>query len=334
MSLRELKILAAVTVTTLLLALLTLSLKMSAQHDERLGQLWLDGLDVNAVHRIEITGPNNQEVALERRAQGWTVVQREHYPARISMIRTLLLDVSEARLFERKTDDAEQHAQLGLGKIGQPQAQGQQIKLIGGGVRVIRIGTQPSGRNATYVRHSNEEQAWLVDRTFTIPMEPRRWLEPELLDIRLEQMHRITITHADGEKVRGERDAEEVRFAPLNLPSGKVLKNEMALNRIASAITSLSLEDVMSATEAGAHVRDAKTRIEYDLYEGYILKAQLFAIEEQRYAYFTVQVKDGARQEYRDAAAALAARLEGWAFRIPSFAYDSMALRWADLTED
>ena len=124
-------------------------------------------------------------------------------------------------------------------------------------------------------------------------MEPRRWLEPELLDISLNQMHRITIVHTDGEEILSERAREEARFVPLNLPEGKVLKNEMAMNRIASAITSLSLEDVMPEEEAQEYLRDSQTRIEYDLYEGYILAAQLYAIEEQRYAYFTVQIKEG-----------------------------------------
>ena len=169
MSFRELQVLIVITAAILFSALWVINMKHSVQHDERLGQLWLEGFDVNTVRRIDITGPNSQEVSLERRADGWGVVQREHYSAQIGMIRKLLLSMSEAKLFERKTDDAEQHAKLGLGEIDQPQARGQQIKLTGDGERVVRIGTQPSGRSATYVRHGNEDQAWLVDRTFTIP---------------------------------------------------------------------------------------------------------------------------------------------------------------------
>jgi len=333
MSLRELKILAAITAATVLLAALMYSLKHTGGHDEYLETLWLEGLDINAIHRIEISGAGNQQVSLERRARGWGVVERGFYPVQIGVVSTLVLDLTGAELLERKTDDPEQHAKLGLGPIDKPDAQGQLLKLIGDEVQVVRIGTRPEGRNVTYVKHDGDLQAWLVDRTFNISLEARKWLEPELLDIGMEHMHRIKIVHPDGETIKAKRVADAARFDPLNIPAGKTLKNELALNRVASAITSLSLEDVMLADEARKHLKNTP-RVEYEMYEGYVLKAQLFSLEEKHYAHFEVQIKDDASTAHRQAAQQLADRLKGWVFRIPSFAYDSMSLRWGDLTQE
>ena len=65
--------------------------------------------------------------------------------------------------------------------------------------------------------------------------------------------------HPDGERIEGQRaeEAADVKFTVLNLPEGAALKNEYALSRMASAITSLSLEDVMPASQAEVYLEDA-----------------------------------------------------------------------------
>lgn len=334
---REFKILAAVTGAMLVLTVVAYAVFHRTAGHEYAGKLWLEALDVNAVTRIDVRGPEPAEqVTLDRRPEGWGVAQRRHYPAQVGMIRRLLLDLSEAKLFERKTDDPEQHAQLGLGRIDESGAVGQRVVLHFGDDRlVVRIGAKPSGRNATYVRVADDDQAWLVDRTFAIPAEPRRWLEPTLMDIGMEGIERIRIEHPDGEVVEGRRTADdgEVRFEMLRMPAGRSLKNAFILNRAAGSIASLSLEDVMPAEQARKHLLKAP-RITYTMRSGYVLEAQLFAVDIARYARFAVRVQEEAGDEVRAEAERLAAHVRDWAFRIPSFAYDSMALRWSDILEE
>ncbi len=337
MNAREFKILAALTGTMLVLTIMAYSVFHRTADHEYAGELWLEALDVNTVTRIEVHGPEEAEqVSLERRPEGWGVVQRRHYPAQVGMIRRLLLDLSEAKLFERKTDNPEQHAQLGLGRIDEPGAVGQQVALhFEGGGLTVRIGSRPSGRNSTYVRTAGDDQAWLVDRTFTIPAEPRRWLEPTLLDIGMEQIERIRIEHPDGEVIEGQRATDEggVRFDVLRVPAGRSLKNEFILSRAAGSIASLSLEDVMPVDQAREYVQDA-SRITYAIQRGYALEAQLFVRDIERYAVFSIRVQEDAAEEARAEAEQLAGHVRDWAFRIPSFAYDSMVLRWSDILNE
>ena len=336
MNRRELIILAVLTGAVLFLTASMYNIRYQSGDQEYMGTLWLENLDINAVTRIDVIGPGNMpQVSLERRPEGWGVVQRQHYPANVGAIRSLLLDLSEVELLERKTSDPAQHAQLGLGGIERLEAKGQQITLHSAeSARSVRIGASPDGRSATYVRSVGDDQGWLVDRTFTIPGEPRRWLDPELLDIGMEHIRRMEVVHPDGERIEGQRaeGAGDVKFTVLDLPEGAVLKSEYALNRMASAITSLSLEDVMPASQAEVHLEDA-ARARYEFYQGYSLEARLFPVDVERYARFAVHLGEDMSDEDRTRASMLARHLEDWAFRIPSFAHDSMALRWADILE-
>lgn len=336
MNRRELGTLAILTGVVLLLTAAMYNIRYQSGDQEYIGSLWLENLDINSVTRIDVTGPGSMpQVTLERRPEGWGVVQRQHYPANVGTIRSLLLDLSEAKLLERKTRDPAQHAQLGLGGIERLEAKGQQVALhSAGGTRSVRIGANPDGRSATYVRKADDDQGWLVDRTFTIPDEPRRWLDPELLDIGMEHIRRMEVVHPDGERIEGQRaeEAADVKFTVVNLPEGAMLKNEYALNRMASAIASLSLEDVMPASQAEVYLEDAAWAW-YELYRGYSLEVRLFPVDVERYARFAVHLGEDMSDEDRTRASMLARHLEGWAFRVPSFAHDSMALRWADILE-
>lgn len=337
MNRRELSILTVLTGVVLLLTVVMYNIRHQSGDQEYMGTLWLEDLDINAVTRIDVTGPGNMpQVTLERRPEGWGVAQRQHYPANVGAIRSFLLDLSEAKRLERKTSDPAQHAQLGLGDIERLDALGQRVTLhTADSARAVRIGTSPEGRSATYVRNADDDQGWLVDRDFTIPDEPRRWLDPGLLDIGMEQVSRMEIVHPDGERIEGQREegAADVKFTVLGLPEGAALKSEYALNRMASAITTLSLEDVMPASQAEVYLEDA-ARARYDFYPGYSLEVYLFSVDVERYARFVVHLEEDMSEEDRVQAELLARHLEDWAFRIPSFAYSSMALRWSDILEE
>ena len=332
---RELGILALATAAMAALAAAALHLHHRPAADGG-GEPWLAGLDVNAVTRVDLYGAGRTlQVSLERRPEGWGVVQRQHYPAAIGRLRTLLLDLAEARQLERKTDDPAQHAQLGLGDIAAADAGGRLLELVTPDrVWRLRLGAPASGRSATYARFADQDQCWLIDRTFALDAAPRRWLEPALLDIGMQRVRGFRITHPDGEAVAGRwsQDAEAPRYAPQGLPSGRSLQSAYALNRVAAAIAGLTLEDVMPASQALAHL-DRAARIRYELDAGFALEARLFALGAERYARFAVAAGDGLEPAARREADTLARRFRGWAFRVPDFAYDSMALRWADVLE-
>ena len=330
---RELGVLALAAAVMAALAAAALHLHHRPAADGR-GEPWLAGLDVNAVTRVDLYGAGRTlQVSLERRPEGWGVAQRQHYPAAVGRLRTLLLDLAAARRLERKTDDPAQHAQLGLGDIGAADAGGRLLELAAGDrVWRLRLGAPAGGRSGTYARLADQDQCWLIDRAFSLDAAPRRWLEPALLDIGMERVRGFRITHPDGEAVAGRRsrDAAAPRYAPQGMPAGRALQGAHALDRAAAAIAGLALEDVMPASRALAHLQRA-ARIRYELDAGFALEARLFALGAERYARFAVAAGDGLEPAARREAAALARRFRGWAFRVPAFAYDSMALRWADV---
>ena len=68
--------------------------------------LFLPGLqdELDAVERLELVGAGEEVIAtLERGNTGWSVSERDGYPADLQKIRHTLLSLAEARILEPKT---------------------------------------------------------------------------------------------------------------------------------------------------------------------------------------------------------------------------------------
>ena len=330
----EFRALALLTLLMVATAVYWTVFRQTLGEDPATGTLWLEEFEINEVTRIDLIGPGGQhKITLEHRPEGWGVLQRQHYPANVGKIRRLLLSLESARILERKTQDPAQHARLGLENIDQPTATGSQIQLHFEERSLhLRIGNKTDG-NTTYVRQT-DGQSWLVNQEFDVSLEPRRWLDRTLMDIPMERIRRLRIVHPDGQVIEGERRARDrAELEIVNLPPGRSARNEFVLNRVLSAITALSLEDVITQSEALRYL-DKTVQVEYELYNGSTLQVSLFSVNEARYARFTWHSDKDLDEGHRQEGEELARRFKGWAFRIPSFAYDSMGQRWSDLLDE
>ena len=333
---RELWVLSALTAAMVVLTVVAGQLRHQSSV-EGVGELWLEEFDINAVSRIELAGAGNQTLlSLAQDSYQWRVEQRGNYPADLSLIRRLLLDLSEAKLLARKTANPDDHARLGLRDIAQEDARGYLLMLtMPDGIRSLRIGNQPEGRTATYVRVAEDPQTWIINRILSLSPDPAGWLAPELLNLADKDIALLRVMHPDGETVTGARvSGSDGLYLAEGLPVGMALKHEYALQRITSAVIELELEDVLSVEEAEGYRKESEVvRTEIEMVSGYVLVAELFSEGTDRYVRFSVKMPEDLSAKARADATALEQRLRDWVFRIPNFAYTSLTVRWADVAQ-
>jgi len=165
---------------------------------ESLSEQWLPGLraDLERVKSIRIIGAGNKRVVtLERDATGFVVVERGRYPADTATLRTLLLQLADARRVEAKTARPESHASLGVESVASATATGAQVEIDGLAKPLVftvgRTAEQLGG--GTFVRSAEDKQSWLVSGNIVIEREPQRWLEKRIADIAPARIERIDV---------------------------------------------------------------------------------------------------------------------------------------------
>ncbi len=203
------RILPLLVVTLAVIAIASWLVSRRSATTEAGSESWLPGLraGLEQIEEVRIFGAGNRrQVTLKRGQSGFVVVERDEYPADVAKLRTLLLQLADARRLEAKTARVDRHAALGVEALDAETATGARIELIGPATPytlvVGRTAEQLGG--GTFVRRGNEPQSWLVSGAIVVEREPERWLETRIANISKERVARVDVR----------RGAEEFALVP------------------------------------------------------------------------------------------------------------------------
>ena len=248
--------------------------------DARVGQKLLPGFKVDDVAAITITEPG-ASLALVRTDKGWTVKERNGYPANVEAIRDVLVKLEALKVAQAEaiTDALRPRLQLAApGGTAKSEETGTGIELKardGKPVASLVLGKKttkqvnipgltgesvPSGR---YVLVASDPQRMnVVAEPFTgVTAKPQQWIARDYLKI--ERIKSIAVLGPDGKErwsvMRPDEAAGWQWSAPGTLDGGKAQDG-------ASALYSMQIAD------AAANVSDADAGLDYPV----IVRAQTF----------------------------------------------------------
>jgi hypothetical protein len=251
MSTNRVILLGAVAVLLLGAALWYAGSRLPAQQSE-VNEPFVPGLAarLNDVERVRILGAGATVLAtIERSGDGWGLVERGGYPVDTAKLRTLLVDVAEARRVEAKTSNPALHERLGVEDIAIADASGEQLEIEGGGepLRII-VGAGAARDRGSFVRHAGEAQSWQIDRVLRVDREPVSWLQRDLLDIIVERIQAVEVLPAGGPRIAIARSQDSAGdFRVVDLPPGREQASEFVADATAGLLSSLRFDDVLDA---------------------------------------------------------------------------------------
>jgi hypothetical protein len=269
---------------------LIIHLNAPERSEGRLGARLLEQLPVNAIVSVTIKGPD-EATSLEKKADHWVVANRFNYPADFSKIIDLVRKLKEAKIGRHFESSEDTLQRLSLKDPEDAQAtqetRGIRIQLEGENetsLAAILLGrTRNSGAerrfpDGQYVMVGEDRTVYLIDSHFSsFDQEASAWLDKTLLEVPASDVQRISCRRADGKKTwyTLERPEKEKDIEPISFPGNSKVKRS-ALNRVANALSSLRMEDVVNPVSAPDLVkREIDTMFEYRLFNGMIYRVYL-----------------------------------------------------------
>ncbi len=311
--------------------------------------------------------------AAEGNAPVWTLVERDSYPVRPQVVRNVLIGLAELRLSEPRTARSELYGRIDVMDADAPGARALLVAATdpaGAELGALLIGKQREGQMGTagqahYVRRPGEAQSWLATGTLEIPRDPIEWLDRSIANIPRQRVREVAITGVDRPPLRIVRDGPETaEFRIADLPVERQVDRQFRVDSLATALENLELIDVRSA--AGLDFPAEGPRAVFTTFDGLTVTARLTVPEPSESdaesaavwvafeAIHTPPEHPPAADPAPDAAspgdngqtegqqstepavqeaAALNARLSGWAYRLPPFKIDRLRSRIEDITE-
>lgn len=296
---------------------------------------------INDIRRLEVmTGKG--PMTFERRADDrWILLESDGYPARAERIQKAVLGLAELRTFEAKTAKEKWHAKLDLRSPEIEESRGKRVRALDGeGIALAdlivgrtRYNMPGSTRDGVYVRHSNDQQAWLALGELDVGAKPGDWLEHQITDIAEESITLAQFAHPDGQTLVISKGApEDSRFQLAGVPSDKKLKYDNDPNTMAAVLENLDLED---ARKDGAIEFDPTTTIaaRFTTFSGLTVAVSLTEVDGAPWIRVSAAA-DGADDEARETAKSINARTGGWVYQIPGYKAARLKKRFEDMLQD
>jgi hypothetical protein len=274
---------------------------------------------LNKVTEVHLIRGDGTSTTLKPGASGWSVSERD-YPADTGKVRKLLLDLGSLSVVEEKTSLPANYPTLGVEDVkGNPKATGTRVELVTPAKTfALIVGKSSSGKSA-FVRVANSKQSVLAAPAITVDADPKRWLDPTLLDVPLDRVKAVDVKPADGPGYTASREKKEQQdFGVTGVPKGRELTSPGAADPIAGALAGLSLDDAHKV----AVPADAKlSQVVFHTFDG--LDLTLLGRKDGPRTLITVAVH-GSGKDVDTEAKNLGDRVTGWEFDIPSYKYDSI----------
>ena len=227
---------------------------------------------LNDIDRVTIKKAGGETVAtVEKHAGGWTVAEKDGYPADVAKLRQNLRALAEAKIIETKTANPAFYDKLGVVDVADAKATGLAITVAASGkdLGTLILG-DAKGTKQRYARRANDAQSYLIDRDPSLPKAAGQWLDGGIVDVRGNRVKQVTIKHPDGETVTiSKANADAANFDVAGIPKGRELLYPGVANVIGNALRELNLEDV---ERAGDTTPDKPVQVEYRTFDGLVVR--------------------------------------------------------------
>jgi hypothetical protein len=198
------------------------------------------------------------EFTLYREGEDWFIREHYDYPAHFDEVKRMLIDLSEAELLERKTDNPDEHYILGVEGADPEVPGGESLKvslrdedeevagLILGQQREI---TTQAGPKQFYVRRADEQESWLAEGYLQINPVMLNWIQAEIINLARERIARVEITQPNGNKAVLVNTGAKDKFGTPEDGDQTIFKYPQLGYDIAGSLHQMRMEDVKPVTE-------------------------------------------------------------------------------------
>jgi hypothetical protein len=337
----SLTVLFIITVVMVLLMLVTIYRTNDDKADY--GLLFPSLFDkLSEVDKVRFSSSEDQ-FTLHRDGEDWFISEHYDYPANFDEVKRMLVDLTEAEILERKTENPDNYPLLGV-EGAEPETPGGSsvsVKLMDGDEEVAglilgnqREGTIETGPKQFYVRRDGEKQTWLAEGYLYINPVMLNWIQSKIVDIARERIARVEIIQPNGDKAEIVNLGKKDQFGTPEAGKKTVFKYPQLGYDIAGSLFQMRMEDVKPIGEFDRGDADVVTA-RFTSFDGLVITTKTSFIDGFYYTTLSAEFDAAAKQpapediqkldvmktpdEVREEVAKLNKRLSPWVYRVSGF---------------
>jgi hypothetical protein len=331
MNQRQLTVLAVLAVLAIAATFAVLRTSATTVASDHRGERVLPSLAENANTITGITVRDGADtLALARRDEHF-VAAASGYPVKPEPVRNLVASSAELTYEEARTADPARYADLGLADPAAAKGAGKEIAFAtaGGTLGDFVVGNRDStvggAAGGEFVRLAGAPQTFLARGNVQLPSTRSEWFVPVDFDVKRDEIKKIELVGGGRDSVTATAEKPgELKLA--DVPE-KRTADTFKVSRLMTLIDSFTFQDVRKETKPADDAR----RMAVDVDDGLRLVFTSVGDITEGWVRITAEATSDAKQ---DKAKAIAAKVAGYDFRLPSNQAEILGWTITDVTDE
>ena len=323
--------LVLITISLFFFALLSFLIQPRYETSLKKGELIFENIkkELNNIKEINIDN-NKKKISIRKDQDIWYMSTKSGYKVKNEIVRKNLIQISELRFFEKKTEDESLYSRLNLDYPNDEDSESKYISIIDNDKKVlVEFILGKKKENGVYIKKIKDKETWLTLGTLDMSSAEEDWLETRILNIDYKDVKNVSINHLNekNESFSLTKDDKNENFLIDNLTKEQIPKSDLIANFIGYFFTNLTFEDVI---ERESNINNkALIKINFKLFDGVNIFASIYNQDKDKW--ININIESQSVLKLKENEKIFVNNIEKWSYKLSSRKYNVSDTKFKDL---
>ena len=323
--------LVLITISLFFLALLSFLIQPRYETSLKKGELIFENIkkELNDIKEINIDN-NKTKISIIKDQDIWYMSTKSGYKVKNEIVRKNLIQISELRFFEKKTQDESLYSRLNLDYPNDEDSESKYISIIDNDKKVlVEFILGKKKENGVYIKKIKDKETWLTLGTLDMSSAEEDWLETRILNIDYKDVKKVSINHLNkkNESFSLTKDDKNENFLIDKLTKEQIPKSDLIANFIGYLFTNLTFEDVIE--REGNVDNKVIIKINFKLFDGVNIFASIYNKDKDKW--INIDIESQSVLKLKENEKIFVNNIENWSYKLSSKKYNISDTKFEDL---
>ena len=320
-----------ITISLFFLALLSFFIQPRYETSLKKGELIFKNIkkELNDIKEINIDN-NKKKISIIKDQDIWYMSTKSGYKVKNEIVRKNLIQISELRFFEKKTQDESLYSRLNLDYPNDEDSESKYISIIDNDKKVlVEFILGKKKENGVYIKKIKDKETWLTLGTLDMSSAEEDWLETKILNIDYKDVKKVSINHLNkkNESLSLTKDDKNENFLIDKLTKEQIPKSDLIANFIGYLFTNLTFEDVIE--REGNVDNKVIIKINFKLFDGVNIFASIYNKDKDKW--INIDIESQSVLKLKENEKIFVNNIENWSYKLSSKKYNISDTKFEDL---
>jgi len=320
-----------ITISLFFLALLSFFIQPRYETSLKKGELIFKNIkkELNDIKEINIDN-NKKKISIIKDQDIWYMSTKSGYKVKNEIVRKNLIQISELRFFEKKTQDKSLYSRLNLDYPNNQDSESKYISIIDNDKKVlVEFILGKKKENGVYIKKIKDKETWLTSGTLDMSIAEEDWLETKILNIDYKDVKKVSINHLNkkNESLSLTKDDKNENFLIDKLTKEQIPKSDLIANFIGYFFTNLTFEDVIK--REGNIDNKVIIKINFELFDGVNIFASIYNKDKDKW--INIDIESQSVLKLKENEKIFVNNIENWSYKLSSKKYNVSDTKFEDL---